>query len=160
MRSIVVLAAVGIGVMVAIALLSGRRAAVMGTAAVVAGLAVALASVLLIDCRQCHTASLAVGGFVSAPFFLAGWLVLVAVGHGPEALPWRVLASVAAVLQLGWSATAARAAFEGRCPCAGLPWVDAVGGLASIGIDRWVMAFFAMAALVSLYLLSRRARAA
>jgi hypothetical protein len=157
-RSILILAAVGVAVMVLAALLSGRRAAVMGTAAVTAGLAVSLAAVLLIDCRQCHTASLAVGGFVSAPFFVAGWLILIVVGHGPEAMPWRVLASAAAVLQLGWAATAARAAFDGRCPCDGLPWIETAGGLASIGIDRWVMAFFAVAALVSLYLLGRKTR--
>ncbi len=161
MRSLVLLAAVGIAVMVFAAVLSGRRAAVTGTAAVTAGLAVSLASVLLMDCAQCHTASLAVGLFVSLPFFVAGWIVLVVVGHGPEALPWRVLASAAAVLQLGWAAPAARAALGGRCPCTGLPWVEGVGGgLAAVGIDRWAMLFFAVAGLVSLFLLGRRSRAA
>ncbi|MHB2166145.1 hypothetical protein [Alsobacter sp. R-9] len=156
MRSLVLLAAVGVSVMVLAAVLSGRRAAVMGAAAVAAGLAVCLAAVLSMDCTQCHTASLAVGFFVSAPFFLAGWIILFVVGHGPESLAWRVAASVAAVLQLGWAAPAARAALSGRCPCDGLPWIEGANGLAAVGIDRWAMPFFAVAALLSLYLLGRR----
>jgi hypothetical protein len=151
----VLLVALGLAAMAAATWASGRDALRLGAAAVLAGALVALVAVLLIDCRQCHTSALAVGGFASMPFFAVGLVLLAVV---PGAVPWRGALVAAALVQLAWALPMAWSAIvAGQCPCGALPWSDGPGsGLAAIGIDRWMPVLFVVEALALLGVTVRR----
>lgn len=82
---------------------------------------------------------------VPAPFFVAGWLVVVAVGVVAGWLAWR--ASGGVLVTIAWSVTVASAVL----------WVAFFAGLGSIGGALFVASLLFSAALVSTILLWRAA---
>jgi hypothetical protein len=149
MRAVLLFAALGLLIVVAAVRALGSRAVVLATACIAAGAGVALAGVLAVDCAQCHTASLVVAAFASAPFWAAGLVALAISGADAWHRGWLVAIVLIGAVQAAWAAPVLYAAtWGGRCPCEGFWWTQASSGLSAVGSDRWLgLLFLAEAAL-------------
>ena len=114
---------------------------------------IALAGAWLVDCRACHTAPLAVGVLVSLPFFVAGWLALVASKPDHWHAGWFAPLLVAILVQVLWALPLTYATtLRGQCPCAGFIFNTSETTLSAIGIDHWVGPILLVEAVVTLWL--------
>src|SRR4051794_5423709 len=133
MRAVLLFSALGILIVVGAVRALGNRAVVLATSCIAAGAIVALAGVLAVDCAQCHTASLVVAAFASAPFWAAGLIALVIAGADAWHRGWLAAIVLIGAVQAAWAAPVVRAAtWGGRCPCEGFWWTSASSGLAAI----------------------------
>lgn len=143
MRAVLLFSALGILVVVGAVRALGNRAVVLATSCIAAGAIVALAGILAVDCGQCHTASLVVAAFASAPFWAAGLIALVIAGADAWHRGWLTAIVLIGAVQAAWAAPVVSAAtWGGRCPCEGFWWTSATSGLAAIGSDRWLGLLF------------------
>jgi hypothetical protein len=150
---LILLFVLGLGVVAAALWASGRRAAVLGSSAVVAGALVALLASLLVDCRLCLTGPLAAGTLMSLPFFAVGVVALAVARHGVFARSLLLPGMGAGVFQVLWAIPLTQAAtIRGDCPCSGLVFNGATTGLSAIGIDRAVGPILIAEALLALWL--------
>ena len=107
----------------------------MAGAAICAGAGIALAGAWLLDCRACHTAPLAVGMLVSLPFFVVGWIALVASRPDRWGGGWFIPLFAATLVQALWAIPLILATtLGGQCPCAGLIFNRTETTLTAIGV--------------------------
>ncbi len=150
MRAVLLFSALGILIVAAAVRALGNRAVVLATACIAAGAIVALAGVLAVDCAQCHTSSMVVAAFASAPFWAAGLVALVIAGADAWHRGWLAAIVAIGAVQAAWAVPLVRAAtWGGRCPCEGFWWTQASSGLAAIGSDRWLGLLFLAEALLA-----------
>jgi hypothetical protein len=150
---LILLFVLGLGVVALALWASSRRAAALGSGAVVAGALVALLASLLVDCRLCLTGPLAAGTLMSLPFFAVGAVALAVARHAGVPRALLLPAFAAGLFQVIWAVPLTRAAtFRGDCPCSGLVFNGAATGLTAIGIDRAVGPILIAEALLALWL--------
>jgi hypothetical protein len=144
-------------VLLALSLAAGRTGGRAAIGPVVAGVGVAFASILMVDCRQCASGALYVGALVSLPFAVVGWLLLLLDREGLSRGAWLII-RVACWFQVAWAAMiTATATFGGACPCTAFGWGDPLVRLRAVGTDRLVGPVLVVVALITLAL-ARRAR--
>jgi hypothetical protein len=160
-RSLLLLVALGLAVVAAAVLTSGRRAPVIAFGCLLGGAVVAFGSTLIVDCASCRTDALIVGAFASLPFFAVG--LIACVGTPPlSGHRGLLLAAMAAMaFQIVWSALLVWVAtIRGECPCLGLLVGGSETGLRAIGTDRLSGPIFFAAALFGLVFASAARRRA
>jgi hypothetical protein len=160
-RGLFLLVALGLAIVAAAVLASGRRAPVIAFGTLLAGAVVAFGSTLLIDCTSCRTDALIIGAFAAAPFFLVGLIACASTPPGAGHRGLLCVAMLALLFQVGWSALVIyTATIRGDCPCAGLLINGASTTLKAVGTDRLSGPLFLLEALLGLaFLRSARQRA-
>jgi hypothetical protein len=160
-RSLILLIALGLAVVAAAVIASGRRAPVIAFGTLLGGAVVAFGATMLVDCVNCRTDALIVGAFASLPFFAVGLVACVAT---PPLSGHRGLLSaamLAMLFQLAWSAAIIWVAtLRGECPCGGLLVGSLQTGLRAVGMDRLAGPIVFGEALVALLFLSAARRRA
>ncbi|MGV6873303.1 hypothetical protein ACUSIJ_11520 [Pseudochelatococcus sp. B33] len=141
----------------------GRQGVYVAGVALLIGAGIALLGPIITSCRACWTEVLSLAAFLSAPFFIVGWIALAQtnVFHIPQKLLYGLGGLM--VLQTLWaSRVMIFATLEGNCPC-GSALAGFVGTeLSASGFDRLAGPWFLGEAVVTLAILVsiwRRTRA-
>jgi hypothetical protein len=138
----------------AVSFVLGRRGLYVASVALLIGAGIALLSVFITGCSQCWTEALPIGAFLSAPFYIVGWIALAQAEHEERHRPLIIGLCLVMVLQVLWASRVSLfATFDGRCPCgAGLVGlVDTQ--LGAVGFDRLAGPWFLAEAIVTLAIL-------
>lgn len=149
---LVTLAAIAIAFAVSFVL--GRRGLYVATVALLIGAGIAMLSVFITSCSQCWTSALPVGAFLSAPFYIVGWIALAQADADDNRRSLIYGLCGLMVVQVLWASRISLfATLDGRCPC-GPGLIGLVNTeLSAVGFDRWAGPWFLAEAIVTLAIL-------
>mgnify|MGYP001191761129 CR=1 FL=1 len=132
----------------------GRQGVYVAGVALLIGAGIALLGPIITSCRGCWTEVLSLAAFLSAPFFIVGWIALAQTNVFN--VPTKLLYGLGGlmVVQTLWAARVTIfTTLEGSCPC-GSALIGLVGTeLSASGFDRLAGPWFLTQAIVTLAIL-------
>lgn len=148
---VVILSLVGA---VALSSVLGRQGVYVASVALLIGAGIALLGPIITSCRSCWTEVMSLASFLSAPFFIVGWIALAQanVFHVPQKLLYG-LGGLMALQTLWASRVLIFATLEGNCPCGSALAGFVTTELSASGFDRLAGPWFLAEAVVTLAIL-------